>query len=63
MHTPATQHRRDHARMSFKDAPVGSTFECNGNLWTKRTERTAVGIWPAALPSWAYFKTNEAVYA
>lgn len=42
-------------RIAFADIGLGQTFECNGNLWAKRSSRTAAGIWPAVLPSWAYF--------
>ena len=44
---------------SFKDLPVGTTFWSNGNVWTKRTTRTATGIWPAILPRTAYFGQGE----
>lgn len=61
MQTPATIHRKNAKPIAFKDCPIGSTFECNGNLWAKRTTKTATGIWPAILPAWAYFQQGEIV--
>ena len=61
MDTPATIHRKSAVRKCFKDANIGDTFECNGNLWTKKSSRTASGIWPAYLPAWAYFGGYEVV--
>ena len=61
MDTPATLHRKSATRKYFKDAKIGDTFECNGNLWTKKSTRTASGIWPAYLPAWAYFGGHEVV--
>ena len=61
MDTPATLHRKSATRKYFKDAKIGDTFECNGNLWTKKSTRTASGIWPACLPAWAYFGGHEVV--
>ena len=43
----------------FEKVAIGETFSCNGNNWTKRSKTTAVGIWPACLPEWAYFRRNE----
>lgn len=63
MHTPASLVRRNSRAMPFKALPKGATFECNGNVWTKATTRTAVGIWPAYLPEWAYFRGAEIVHA
>lgn len=59
MDTPASTIRRNGSRVNFKQVRIGETFECNGNVWTKRTTKTAVGVWPACLPSWAYFKVSE----
>ena len=61
MDTPASLHRKSAVPKFFKDANIGDTFECNGNLWTKRSSRTASGIWPACLPAWAYFGGHEVV--
>lgn len=62
MQTPAQTHKRNAKPVSFKSLNIGETFECSGNLWTKRSTRTAAGIWPACLPKWAYFGGNEVVY-
>lgn len=61
--TCASLLRRHGHAMPFNALPIGATFECNGNVWTKHTTRTAVGIWPACLPSWAYFGAVEIVHA
>lgn len=61
--TPATITRRNGRPCSFAELAIGDTFECNGNLWTKRTTRTAAGVWPACLPAWAYFGKRELCYA
>ena len=61
MDTPATLHRKSATRKCFKDAEIGDTFECNGNLWIKKSTRTASGVWPAYLPAWAYFGGHEVV--
>ena len=45
----------------FGDIPVGDVFALNGNVWSKRSSRTATGIWPACLPEWSYFKSSEIV--
>lgn len=63
METPAAIHRKQSRPVTFKDCAIGATFECNGNLWTKRTSKTAVGVWPAILPAWAYFGQGEIVNA
>ena len=63
IHTPASLIRRDGRAIAFRDLPKGATFECNGNVWMKGTTRTAIGIWPACLPSWAYFRGTELTYA
>lgn len=62
MKTPAQIHKNSHSPVAFHALHIGATFECNGNLWTKKSNRTAVGIWPAILPRWAYFGKNEIVY-
>ena len=62
METPVTIHRKNSYPVAFKNCAIGVTFECNGNLWTKRTSKTATGIWPAILPVWAYFRQVEIVY-
>ena len=59
MLTPAGELRRHSIPVSFNAVQIGETFECNGNVWTKRSSRTAVGIWPAILPSYSYFRTGE----
>ena len=61
MDTPATLHRKSATRKCFKDAKIGDTFECNGHIWTKKSTRTASGVWPAYLPAWAYFGGREVV--
>ena len=62
MDTPATLVRRKGRVYFFHSLPIGVCFECNGNLWTKRTSRTAVGVWPAYLPEWAYFLKLDKTY-
>lgn len=59
MNTIASLMRRDGLPLPFASVPKGTSFECNGNVWTKRSSRTAVGIWPANLPAWACFKNHE----
>lgn len=63
METPASELRREGRAKYFRELGAGKAFECNGNIWTKRSTRTAAGIWPACLPAWAYFGQNEVVYA
>lgn len=63
MESPATILRKQSRPVAFKDCATGTVFECNGNLWTKRSTRTAVGVWPACLPAWSYFGQNEIVHA
>ena len=46
-------------RKPFSEIALGETFANNGNLWTKRSNRTAAGIWPACLPAIMYFKNAE----
>lgn len=62
MQTPATLHKRNAKPMAFASLNIGDTFESGGNLWTKRSTRTATGIWPAYLPEWMYFSKAETVY-
>ncbi len=62
MKTPAYEIRRNGIRKEFSAAKIGEKFECNGNIWIKRSSRTATGVWPACLPEWAYFRKNEVVY-
>lgn len=59
MLTPAGIMRRDGRTAYFRAVPLGAVFECNGNLWRKRSRRTAAGIWPASLPVWSYFRGTE----
>lgn len=61
MDNPAAQHKATAKKVFFQQVKIGETFECNGNLWTKKSHRTAAGIWPAILPAWAYFKQGEVV--
>ena len=63
MDTPASKLRREGHLFLFSQLPIGACFESNGNIWTKRTTRTANGIWPAYLPKWAYFSQSERTYA
>ena len=62
METPASDIRRNGHAVPFRNLAIGATFECNGNVWTKRSTRTAAGIWPAVLPRWAYFGQGDRVY-
>ena len=59
--TPVSLIYRSGKRETFVSLPVGAMFVSNGNLWQKRTSRTAIGHWPAYLPEWAYFGKNEVV--
>jgi len=61
-YTPAGLVRKNGKPAQFKDIDNGTTFELNGNLWTKRTSRTATGVWPAILPKWSYIGNNEKVH-
>lgn len=57
--TPAGNIRAKGLPMPFKELPVGAKFELNGNVWIKRSTRTATGYWPAILPEWSYVGGNE----
>ena len=57
--TVASILRRNGLPVPFKALPIGATFECNGNVWTKHGKQVATGIWPAILPRCAYFRNNE----
>lgn len=59
--TPASKINRYGLPARFADIPQGAVFECNGNVWVKRSTRTATGIWPACLPEWAYFRAGEII--
>lgn len=61
--TPASILRQKGGRHPFKDLPKGTTFECNGNVWTKHGRQVARGIWPACLPSYAYFRNGDQCHA
>jgi len=60
-HTPASLLRAKGKPALFATLAIGDTFEFNGNVWTKRSSRTAVGIWPASLPEWIYFSGKDVV--
>lgn len=60
--TPASNLRREGKPATFSNVDKGQTFELNGNLWIKRSSRTATGLWPAILPKWAYVGGNEKVH-
>ena len=60
---PSEELRRRGKPQAFASLAIGQTFECNGNIWTKKSTRTAAGIWPARLPAWAYFGQREIVHA
>lgn len=45
----------------FRNIEIGTYFVFNDCLWAKKSSRTALGIWPACLPEWSYFKQTEAV--
>ena len=62
MLTPAGELHRKGRAVLFRNLAIGASFECNGNVWTKRSTRTAAGIWPAVLPRGAYFRQMETVY-
>jgi len=55
----ATEEIRDMNLKPFSEIAIGETFANNGNLWTKRSSRTAAGIWPACLPAIGYFRNAE----
>ena len=49
-------------RMLFEDLKVGRTFEKDGNLWVKKSTRTAGIIYPAEhYGRWFYFKHHDLV--
>lgn len=62
MYTPAGELRMRGKLVSFGSLAIGDTFEFNGNIWTKRSVKTATGIWPACLPAWSYFRKATGVY-
>ena len=44
----------------FHQVTVGETFHCNGNVWRKRSSRTAVMVRPVEYAGkWFYFRQNE----
>lgn len=59
--TPAGNIRKHGTCATFKALPVGTKFELNGNVWIKKSSRTATGYWPAILPEWSYMKGNDIV--
>lgn len=46
---------------TFDEVEQGAVFFCNGNLWRKRSIRTAAGIHPDPLRDWSYFHKNDPV--
>jgi len=62
METPASMIRNKNQISTFGDIPEGSTFELNGNVWTKRNTKTAVGMWTACLPEWFRIGKHEKIY-
>lgn len=58
MRTPGWELTREKV---FADLDIGETFLLNDCIWTKKSKRTAVGIWPACLPEWSFFKQKEIV--
>jgi len=49
-------------RMLFEDIRIGRKFERNGNLWIKKSTRTASIIYPAEYSGrWFYFKNHDLV--
>lgn len=50
-----------HKKSYFCEVAIGETFGLNGNVWVKRSSRTAAGIWPACLPAWAYIGKREVI--
>lgn len=52
--------------MTFNQIATGNFFKCNGNLWCKRSTRTAT-LWPerpGAGPlgaTWSYFRNTDRV--
>ena len=49
-------------RMLFEDLKVGRTFEQGGNIWIKKSTRTASIIYPAEYSGrWFYFKNHDLV--
>lgn len=61
METPYTLLSRRSKPARFGDIPVGAMFALHGNIWQKRSTRTATGHWPAILPKWSYFRQSEIV--
>jgi len=47
-----------HFNVCFADVWVGERFLYNGNVWCKRSSRTATGI-SEGLPKLAYFRVND----
>ena len=49
-------------RMLFEDLKVGRTFEKGGNIWIKKSTRTASIIYPAEYSGlWFYFTNHDLV--
>jgi len=49
-------------RMLFEDLKVGRKFEQGGNIWIKKSTRTASIIYPAEYSGrWFYFKNHDLV--
>jgi len=59
--TPAGKMERNGTPLPFGEIGKGERFELNGNIWVKRSTRTAAGIWPAVLPEWSYIGKDEIV--
>lgn len=60
--TPADNIRKQGFITTFQNLPKGAKFELNGNVWIKRSTRTATGCWPSYLLGWAYVRGNEVVH-
>ena len=47
-----------HFNVCFADLAIGEIFSCNGNVWRKRSSRTATSM-GVNMPPWAYFRAND----
>jgi len=61
MQTPVSLHNKHNPPCQFYDVQQNEIFSFGGNLWIKRTTRTAEIFWPAFLERRFYFSKAETV--
>jgi hypothetical protein len=63
METPASAMAKRCPPIPFSQVSRGALFASNGNIWRKRSTRTAVMHWPAGPEHSFYFGQREMVNA